>query len=59
MKKYLLAGIVFVSVPFVSFAQTSSTTNTQATGTATTTTIIDSGLLPGDFFYFWIDGLKY
>lgn len=63
MKKLLILGAVLMSVPFVSFAQTTSTTSvTQATGTITvTTTITNPGLLPGDFFYFldrWTEALN-
>lgn len=61
MKKILFAGAVFALVPFVSFAQTATTTAVQATGTITiTTTITDPGLIPGDFFYFldrWSEAL--
>lgn len=61
MKKIFFAGAVFALVPFVSFAQTATTTAVQATGTITiTTTITDPGLIPGDFFYFldrWSEAL--
>lgn len=53
MKKLLIVGAVLASLPFISFAQTSTTTVTQATGTVTiTTTITNPGLIPGNFFYF-------
>lgn len=62
MKKLLIAGAVLMFMPTVSFAQTSTTNVTQATGTVTvTTTITNPGLLPGDFFYFldrWSEALN-
>ncbi|HBB43794.1 MAG: hypothetical protein UW27_C0002G0070 [Parcubacteria group bacterium GW2011_GWA1_44_13] len=62
MNKFIIAGIMLISSPFVSFAQTSTTTVTQATGTVTvTTTISNPGFLPGDFFYFldrWTEALN-
>ncbi len=48
MKKLLIAGIILISVPFVSSAQTPTST-APATGTIT---ITNPGLLPSDFFYF-------
>lgn len=58
MHKFIIAGIMLVSVPFVSFAQTSTTTPVPATGTIT---ITNPGLAPGDFFYFldrWSEALN-
>ncbi|MDO8604833.1 MAG: DUF5667 domain-containing protein [bacterium] len=49
MKNILIAGIVLMAMPFVSFAQTGATGTVAATGTITVT---NPGLLPGDFFYF-------
>src|SRR3972149_3115556 len=49
MNKFIVAGIMLVSAPFVSFAQTSTTDLTPVTGTIT---ITNPGLMPGDFFYF-------
>ncbi|MFZ2303899.1 MAG: DUF5667 domain-containing protein [Minisyncoccia bacterium] len=60
MKKLLILGVVLMSVPVVSFAQTGTTTGTQATGTAPVV-VTDPGLLPGDFFYFfdkWSESLS-
>lgn len=48
MKKILILVAVLVSLPFVSFAQISTTTD----GAIRTTKIINPGFLPGDFFYF-------
>lgn len=59
MKKLLILVAVLVSLPFVSFAQTSTTTAGD-TGTITIT-ITNPGLLPGDFFYFldrWSEALS-
>lgn len=60
MRKLLILGAVLISVPFVSFAQTS------ATGTVTAPVVAETavsapGLLPGDFFYFfdrWTEALN-
>lgn len=61
MKKLLILSAVLMSVPFVSFAQTGTTTGTQATATTQATVALDPGLLPGDFFYFfdrWTESLN-
>lgn len=59
MKKLLILGAVLISVPFVSFAQTGTTTTpAPATGTIT---ITNPGLLPDDFLYFldrWSEALN-
>lgn len=52
MKKIFLAGMMFVSVPFVSFAQTGVTGTAVAAPVTSATAIADPGLIPGDFFYF-------
>ncbi len=57
IKKLLIVGAVLISLPFVSFAQTPTTT-LPATGTIT---ITNPGLLPGDFLYFldrWSEALN-
>lgn len=52
MKKILIAGIMLMATPFVSFAQTAATGTISTATTTVTTTVIDPGLVPGDFFYF-------
>ncbi|MBI5798664.1 MAG: hypothetical protein HZB10_01915 [Candidatus Yonathbacteria bacterium] len=57
MKKIFIAGALLMSIPFVSFAQTTAT----GTVDTATTTLTDPGLVPGDFFYFldrWSEGLN-
>ena len=57
MRKLLIVGAVLISLPFVSFAQTSTTT----AGDTGTITITNPGLLPGDFLYFldrWSEALN-
>ena len=49
MKKVFITSMVVVAMPFMALAQT----NVSATATAATTvTLEDPGLVPGDFFYF-------
>lgn len=52
MKKIFLAGVMFIVVPFVSFAQTGATGTVAVAPVANATAIADPGLIPGDFFYF-------
>ena len=57
MSKFIIAGIVFMTVPFATFAQTTATTAVSTIDT----TVVKSGLLPGDFFYFldrWTEALN-
>lgn len=59
MKKLLILGVVLISVPFVSFAQTGTTTTPAPT--TGTITITNPGLLPDDFLYFldrWSEALN-
>ncbi|MFA5997754.1 MAG: DUF5667 domain-containing protein [Candidatus Paceibacterota bacterium] len=50
MKKIVIAGTLLLVTPFVSLAQTTTTATTQA---PVVTAVVDSGLVPGDFFYFF------
>ncbi len=57
MKKIFIAGIVFMTVPFATFAHTSATTAVSTTDT----TFVKPGLLPGDLLYFldrWAEALN-
>ncbi len=49
MKKLFFAGFLVVSMPFIAGAQAGVPTTTNV---ATTVTLKDAGLAPGDFFYF-------
>lgn len=50
MKKLIIVGIMFLVLPFYTFAQGATSTSVNVTGTVT---LKDAGLLPGDFFYFF------
>lgn len=52
MKKILITGAVLMTVPFVSFAQTTTATTATTATTSAATVSVDPGLVPGDFFYF-------
>ena len=57
MNKFIIAGIVLMTVPFASFAQTTATTAVSTTDT----TVAKPGLLPGDLLYFldrWTEALN-
>ena len=57
MKKLIILGAVLVSLPFFSFAQTSTTTSENTE----TIKVTNPGLLPGDFLYFldrWSEALN-
>ncbi len=49
MKQLFFAGLLLVSIPFITGAQTGAPATTNV---ATTVVLKDAGLIPGDFFYF-------